>query len=85
MKLSTRARRALDELWAVRAECERAVVTLMRHGYRHPREDDYRRAANSFEEAGETIARLLDDFAGMTPLLAAEEAEGEAESEEMVA
>jgi hypothetical protein len=85
VKLSTRARRALDELWAVRAECERAVTVLMRHGYRHPREDAYRKAASRFEEAGETIARSLDDFAGMTTLLAAEEGEREAEAEEPVA
>jgi hypothetical protein len=83
MKLSTRARRALDELWAVRAECEKATVTLMQHGYRHPtREDAFRRAANAFEQAGDTIGRSLDDFAGITEVETAEKLEREADAEE---
>jgi hypothetical protein len=81
MNLSTRARLALDELWAVRAECEKAVTTLMRHCYRHPREDDYRRATNLFEETAEMFGTSLDDFDGMTTLLAAEKAEREADGE----
>jgi hypothetical protein len=83
MKLSDRARRAMDELWAVRAECDKAVTELAVYAFRDPREEEFRRAAGLYEEAGEMIARSLDDFMGMTTLLAAEEAEREADATEM--
>jgi hypothetical protein len=82
MKLSARARRALDELWAVRAECEQASTTLARYGRRHPtREADYQHAAILAEQAAEMIGHSLDDFIGMTTLLNFEEAERRADAE----
>lgn len=82
MKLSTRARRALDELWAIRNECEQAVTTLAQYGYRHPsREEDYRKAATAYEATAEMFGHSLDDFLGMTTLLTAEELERQADAE----
>lgn len=83
MKLSTRARRALDELWAVRAEAERASTELARYGRVHApaRADDYERAAGVYDQVVEMFGASLDNFTGMTALLAAEEAERRADSE----
>jgi hypothetical protein len=82
VKLSTRARNALNELWAVRAECEKAAADLARYGRRHPtREADYQHAAALAEQAAEMFGHSLDEFLGMRTLLTFEEAERRADAE----